>query len=32
MTRIEFWETKTDGVHVVLIDNYTVRQLGVLWI
>jgi hypothetical protein len=32
VTRIEFWPTKTDGTHVVLIADGVVRQVGVLWI
>jgi hypothetical protein len=28
---LDFWIT-SEGVHIVLIDNYTVRHVGVLWI
>jgi hypothetical protein len=29
---IEFWPTKTDGVHIVLVHNMVAKQIGVLWI
>ena len=30
--RLEYWETKTQGTHVVVVSpNGLVRQVGVLW-
>lgn len=30
--KLEYWETKTDGVHIVCIEGGKVYQIGVLWL
>jgi hypothetical protein len=30
--QLQYWPTKTDGLHIVVINEGRVQQIGVLWI